>query len=174
MAGGIYIEEKGKYKIDCTSALWATDEIHTDYHSLGLSILCDADFVAETQDHIYLIEYKNANIPEAIAHNSTFNPAESKYIDKVARKFYDSLHYLAAKGKRKPVKYIYIVEYPNAGTTDRKMLRNKIATSLPFALQKGQANVLIDDFQVVSIEEWNESEEYSQFPLTPVQRGAAT
>lgn len=174
MAGGIYMEEKGHYQIDCRAALWSTDKIHADYHSIGLSILSDADFVAETEDSIYLIEYKNSNVPEAVAHHAVFDPAKPKYIDKVTRKFYDSLHYLAVRKKEKPLKYIFIVEYPHAGATDRKMLRNKISTHLPFALQKDQEKKLIDDFQVLSISEWNEHEEYSIFPLTPVQQGAAT
>ena len=53
----VLIEEKGKYGIDCRNAVWASDEIHTMYHSCGLpEILCDADFVVETEDNILLIE----------------------------------------------------------------------------------------------------------------------
>lgn len=45
------IEEKKNYGIDCRNAIWASDEIHTVYHSCGLpEILCDADFVVETGD----------------------------------------------------------------------------------------------------------------------------
>lgn len=167
MAGDIYIEENGYYQIDCTAAVWSTDGIHNTYHSAGNSFLCDVDFIAETEDRLFLIEYKNANIPGAV-HPEAFNPAEPQNIEKVARKFYDSLHYLNMQNKRKRIKFIFIVEYPKAGSPERKLLRNRIAERLPFTMQEGMPRPLINDFDVVSISEWNHHAEYSQFPLTPI------
>ena len=157
-------EENGLYELDCTKALWATDEIRAVYDASGAP-LSDTDFVVETEDFIYLIEYKNGNIQKAIEHGQVFNPAEDKKRRDIIKNFYDSRHYLTIKGKNKPVKYIYIVEYPDASVTTRKMLRNNIVKQLPFKLQKNQPVKLIYDFAVVSIAEWNEHEEYARFPL---------
>ena len=62
----IMTEEHGKYGIDCTNAIWSSEDIHSLYHAGGISFLCDADFVLETEQHILLIEYKNAKIKEAL------------------------------------------------------------------------------------------------------------
>lgn len=172
MSGSIHTEENGVYTLDCSAALWSTDQIHNLYHSSGV-FLCDVDFIAETPDFLLLIEYKNADIPNA-ANAGAFNPSSAKKVDNVARKFYDSLHYLALEGKIKPVKYVYIVEYPNAGVTDRKMLRNAIAVKLPFKMQQGKPAKLIENFEVMSIQEFNGHSEYSAFPLTPVAQGVTT
>lgn len=120
-----------------------------------------------------LIEYKNANIPNA-ANPDGLKPSSPQKIDNIARKFYDSLHYLSLEAKNKPVRYVYIVDYPKASVTDRKMLRNAIADKLPFKMQPGKQRILIDDFEVLSISEWNGHEEYGAFPLTPVSQGEAS
>ena len=59
----IYTEENGQYTLDCTLAMWSTDQVHTYYqdssHTYGnLSLLCDVDFVIENESHILLVEYK--------------------------------------------------------------------------------------------------------------------
>ena len=172
MAGSIYVEENGIYQLDCSASLWSTDQVNTLYHTAG-TFLCDADFIMETADNVLLIEYKNADVPNA-ADPGAFNPSSAKKIDNVARKFYDSLHYLALERKTKPVRYVYIVEYPNAGVTDRKMLRNAIANRLPFKMQLGKVGKLIEDFEVVSISEWNSHRDYFAFPLSPIEEGVAT
>lgn len=168
----IFIEENSIYQLDCTAAVWASDQIHAEFHAAG-TLLSDADFAVETKEFLYLIEYKNANIPNAVNPNA-FKPGESKSVDKVARKFYDSLHYLKIIGKEKPVKYVYIVEYPHAGSTERRMLRNKITERLPFHLQRGKSKKIIEDFDVVSIDEWNQHHEYSLFPLLQISMEANT
>lgn len=164
MGEAVYQEENGIYQIDCSSAVWSADQIHNVYHAAGL-FLSDADFAIETSEYILLVEYKNANIPNAVK-PSAFNPFSEKKIYDVARKFYDSLHYLTLEGKNKPIKYIYIAEYPNAGITDRKMLRNCIAEKLPFKMQRDKSTKLIHDFDVLSISEWNSHPEYSAYPLS--------
>lgn len=172
MPGQVYIEENGLYQIDFSGALWATDEVHDLYNKNG-SLLSDVDFIAETSEYLLLVEYKNSNIPNA-ANPNAFQPQASKSIEKVARKFYDSLHYLALKQKKKPIRYIYIVETPHADNVLRGLLRNTIQLKLPFAMQVGQLAELIDGFEVLSIDGWNNHEEYSQFPLSQVGQGEPT
>ena len=172
MQGDIFIEENGFYQIDCSSAIWASNKINAEYQVVG-NFLSDADYVIEGASYIYLVEYKNANIQGA-ANAKAFQPQSDKKTDVIARKFYDSIHYLTIHGKGKPVKYVYIVEYPYAGATDRKLLRNKISDRLPFKLQNGKIGKLIEDFEALSIEEWNNHADFSQFPLTPVVTVSAT
>ena len=168
MNPSIFTEENGVYQIDCSAAIWATDQISSLYHAEG-TFLSDVDFAIETPDHLLLVEYKNASISGAV-NPQAFQPSSAKSVDKIARKFYDSLHYLQMEEKCKPVKYVYVVEYPNAGKTDRKMLRNLIAARLPFKMQKGKKGRLIEDFEVLSISEWNSHTKYGIFPLSPVAK----
>ena len=167
MEKAVYKEENGVYQIDCSAAVWSTDQIYNLYHTAGV-FLKDADFVIETPEYILLVEYKNADIPGAV-NPQAFKPFEEKRTIGVARKFYESLHYLAMEKKDKPVKYIYIVEYPYAGATDTKLLRNCIAEKLPFRLQQGRKAKLIEDFEVLSIAEWNSHPDYRAYPITPVK-----
>lgn len=174
---GILIEEKGKYYIDCKNAQWETGNIHDLYHSCGLpDILCDADFAIETKENtILLIEYKNANIPEAIAHASAtkpYDPFEQDKSNKLIRKFYDSLHYLRLSGKEKPVDYICLLEYPNGDYISRKRLRNRLKKRLPFKLQEkfNTGIKLIESVSVVNIDEWNNHTVYGQFPIKPMDK----
>lgn len=74
--GNVFTEENGKYKIDCSKALWATDELHEQYHAAKCS-LSDVDWILESDRKIVLVEYKNANV--AGAHNlEAFKPKEKK------------------------------------------------------------------------------------------------
>ena len=62
---------------------------------------------------IFLIEYKNANIPGA-AKPEAFDPMEQGRLKKIAFKYHDSWIYLKAAGKdSKPLTYVYILEYPH-------------------------------------------------------------
>lgn len=159
----IFIEENNIYYIDYSKALWATNELNSKYNKLPL---CDVDFIIESETKIFMIEYKNANIKNAV-NPKGFNPASDKKVENIARKFYDSLHYLTLSQKNKPIHFIYIVEYPNSDSVTRAKLRNIIITKLPFNLQKEFHNgvVLIENFDVVDINEWNSNEEYGKYPL---------
>ena len=53
----IFVEENGRYCIDCTNALWATAQMNMEYHKAGIHI-SDIDFVMENVTHIFLVEYK--------------------------------------------------------------------------------------------------------------------
>ena len=157
----IFVEENGVYSIDFTQARWATNEIHDIFHRSGV-FLSDVDFVAESDDMLLLVEYKNSNIPQA-SNPEGFCPAKDKYIDKIARKFYDTYFYLKEIGKGRTATYVYILDYPNADSVTNDMVRNKIARKLPFQLQEGFIHKCLDRFEVLSIDEWNEK--YSQYPL---------
>lgn len=166
----IFIEENGVYMLDCTQALWATDELHEEYHRAGVPIN-DVDFVIENEKNIVFVEYKNANIEAAQNHYHIFNPMADKKFNNVIRKFYDSLHYLRLLNKTKPVEYIYILEYPKSDSVMRKRLRNRMKKKLPFALQDniGKNVKLIEKVEVMSIAEWNQDDIYRRYPLLPVK-----
>lgn len=161
----IFTEENNVYCIDCTDALWATDKIHDMYQQTAGS-LNDVDFVIETKEKIIMMEYKNASISSAV-HPERFQPATDKKINNVVKKFYDSLHYLTLLRKEKPKDFIYVLEYPNGDSVSRKMLRNQLKEKLPFRLQESVSRdvKLIDKVEVLSIDEWNKSEEYGAFPI---------
>ena len=119
----ILVEENGVYGLDCSKAVWATNEIHEKYHKAGLH-LSDADFVIETEDELIMIEYKNASIPDA-EKPEVFNPLEDKKVNGVLRKYYDTLHYLTLIQKNRPKRFVYIVETLNDVLVMRKRLRNR-------------------------------------------------
>ena len=142
--------------------------MHEDYQKSGIHI-SDVDFLIEDDRYLYLVEYKNACVPGA-ANPEAFNPEGNRMIDKVSRKFYDSLHYLHLFDRSKPVDYIYVLEYPKGDYVTRKRLRNRLKKELPFELQKqvGKGRRLIHKVDVVSIREWNENEFYGRYPICPV------
>lgn len=170
-----YTEENGLYSIDCTAALWSTDGIHRYYqdptHTYGvIGFLCDVDFIIETESHILLVEYKNADVPGA-AHPERFNPSSENKLENVAKKFYDSSHWLYLMGKDKTKIFIYLLEYPAGNSSSRLMVRNKLQQRLPFALQSkitGAGRKLIDDVKVLNISEWNSDVELGKYPFKPV------
>lgn len=162
----IFTEENQVYKIDCTQAMWATDSVHEAFTRTN-SLLNDVDFIIETEERLLLIEYKNACIPN-VSNPEAFKPQEDKRIKNVAKKYYDTLHYLALLGKDKPKTYIYVLEYPNGDTVARKGIRNRIKAYLPFRLQSGTEIKLIDGVEVLSIDEWNNDMEYGRYPIKEI------
>lgn len=165
----IFVEENGVYQIDCTAAIWATDKMHSDYQNAKLHIK-DADFLIETLNEIIIVEYKNANIPNA-KNPQSFDPISDKKRKDVYQKFYDSLHYLRLLGKDKPINYVYILEYPKGDRVTRKRIRGKLKCELPFELQKliGNGRKLIEKVDVLSIEEWNQNEIYGRYPIQEIE-----
>ena len=164
----IFEEENHIYRINFSKAIWATDKLNKIFDAAKTE-LSDVDFIAETDNTILFVEYKNANIPNA---NSplTFNPKEDKKISQIVKKYYDSLTYINSigKSKTKRKKYIYILEYPLGDVITRKWIRNRLQTKLPFLLQEQNKfkYKLIDEISVLSIDEWNSI--FSDFPLTRV------
>ena len=54
----ILIDENGDYGLECTNAVWASDQMHQDYHTAKVP-LADADFLLEDEKFIMIVEYKN-------------------------------------------------------------------------------------------------------------------
>lgn len=162
------IYQEGKYQIDCSSALWSTNEINSCYHSAGVK-LKDVDWIIEDDDYIYLVEYKNA-LANNTKESKEFDPNEDKKRDAVVQKFYDSLHYLYLKGKSKKRKYIYVVEAIGLDLTMRKKLKKNLRSNLPFKLQENVSNSvkLIEDLDVLSIDDWNKDDVYGKYPISQV------
>ncbi len=168
-----YQEENGLYEIDCSSAVWSC-QIHDIYqepsHQYGiLNFLCDVDWVIETNEKIMLVEYKNANIPQA-NNPQAFNPLSGDKLDKVAKKYYDSLHYLGLAKADKPRILVYIVDYPLGDRVSRRMLQLELSKRLPFQMQRELSTTrkLIDDVFVVNIQEWNNDSLFGRFPITSI------
>lgn len=70
-------------------------------------------------------------------------------------------------GKEKPKEFVYVLEYPNGDSVSRRMIRNRLKKKLPFHLQDLVSDKvkLIEKVDVVSINEWNQNEEYGMFPI---------
>ena len=100
----IFAEENGIYQLDCSKAVWATDDVHLRYQQAGIHIK-DADFIIETETALVIVEYKNANISGA-ANPSAFNPMAGSKISDVTRKYYDTLHYLTLRQKTGPKRFL--------------------------------------------------------------------
>ena len=167
----VFTDENNIYQIDCSKAVWATDQVYDAYHNAAIH-LNDADFMIENEANmILMVEYKNANIPGA-ANPDAFKPEDDRKILNVTRKFYDSLHYLWLQGKTEPVQFVYVLEYPNGDVVTRKRLRNKLKKELPFQLQNqiGDGRKLIDKVEVLSIEEWNLDKNYGIYPFNLCNR----
>ncbi len=164
--GEVYWEENHNYQIDLRNARWSI-ELQPIYRDAHLP-LADVDWICEFNNKILLIEYKNAKLPyeKGLRAAAQFNPYSDKMVANIARKFFDSFFYLAAHQRKKPVIYIYILEWPKGDAFSRRALREKIAKSLPFCFQQqNDLNPLvIDDFQVVSIDEWNKL--YVDMPIS--------
>lgn len=161
----VFTEENNCYCFDCTQSLWATDQIHQAY-AFTEGSLNDVDFVIETEEKIFMVEYKNASISGAV-NPEAFQPGADKKIANVVKKFYDSLHYMYLTKKEKPKVFVYVLEYPNGDSVSRKMIRNRLKKKLPFQLQDSVAGEvkLIEKVDVVSIDEWNQNREYGIFPI---------
>lgn len=162
-------EENGVYQFDCTKALWATNEIRDQYFNARIHVLKNADFIIETEDELLIVEYKNATIHNA-ANPQAFHLNDDKMRDSLARKYYDSLPYLQLRGKNKPKRYIIIIEAESSDTTMRARLRERIAKELPFVLQCKMATGIniLEEFEVLSISEWNAHPLYGNYPCLPV------
>lgn len=166
----IFEEENHVYQFDFSKAKWAIDSLHDVFSQNKVSILSDVDFIAETDNCLILVEYKNSNIPGAV-NPEAFDLQSQKLQNKIAYKFYDSWIYLKARGKEKPMKYVFIVEFPNADLVMRKRLREKISNLLPFKLQSSPEIKckIIESFDVLSISEWNTHDVYKNFPITSIR-----
>lgn len=164
MAKHIFVEENKNFQI-VTEHADQFIELNPVYHK---TILSDVDLIIAKGNEVILIEYKNASIPNAS------NPVafEEKLIDddhyrKIARKYYDSLIYVANSELKADIKkYYYVIEAKNLDSVLRARIAGKIKKKLPFGFKSdlGLLKSLIDEFHVVSIEEWNNA--YSEYAFT--------
>ncbi|MGV8150064.1 MAG: hypothetical protein ACLKAN_13790 [Alkaliphilus sp.] len=155
----VFVEENNNYKIDFGKEINHI-EINGYYAKLG-GLLSDVDAIIELKDEVVFLEYKNSNIAGA-SNPESFDAkiCSDKHYCKIARKYYDSFLYVnSADGMRgKTFKYYYIFESALADSVIRTRLAGKIKRKLPFDIQKklpGLSRTLIDDFRILSIEEWN-------------------
>ena len=170
--GEIYIEENHNYQFDFREADWSM-ELQPRYRRANLE-LADVDYILEYQKRLILLEYKNAKIAWEQGHFNDalkFNPHSDSMISKVAHKFFDSWFYLSAHRCKRPVTYIYILEWPKGDGVTRRNLRNRIERILPFRFQKMEAPIkgIIDEFSVLSIKEWNQR--FCGLPITYIGEG---
>ena len=162
--GEVYWEENHDYQIDLRKAEWSL-ELQPLYREYNL-FLADVDWICEFNGNILLIEYKNAKLPfeRGFRAAENFNPYSDERVANVVRKFFDSFFYIEAYKRKRPV--IYILEWPKGDIVSRKMLQKKIAKFLPFRFQQQEklSPLLIEDFRVVSLDEWNTM--YADMPIS--------
>jgi len=163
---GIYEEENKHYRIDLCKALWSKGNLTKMYRIAGITEnLSSVDFIAEVEDKILLIEYKNPSIKDA-DNPDAFREDINKFYNKIIKKYYGSIFYLLASNKVKPVHYICILEAEFFTKSKlRKKAIYKIQKRLPFKLKENAeiSDNIIVGFDILSIAEWNER--YPMFPL---------
>ncbi|WP_039042925.1 hypothetical protein [Sporosarcina sp. ZBG7A] len=153
----ILVEENGIYQFDFSTAEYVI-ELHDSIKQLPLS---DVDFIAKLGREILFIEYKNANIADAVKPEAMLTKIKSgDFYQKVARKYYDSLLlFWAEQGQERdlPIRYILLIEAPLIDKRLRRQLKLKIGKQLPFQLKNNNPSVdLITSFEVVDLNEWRE------------------
>lgn len=123
--GEVYWEENHDYQIDLRKAEWSL-ELQPLYREYNL-FLADVDWICEFNGNILLIEYKNAKLPfeRGFRTAENFNPYSDERVANVVRKFFDSFFYIEAYKRKRPVKYIYILEWPKGDIVSRKMLQKR-------------------------------------------------
>lgn len=161
----IFTDENQTCQIDFTNAVWATDQLNSIFSVVKDSILSDVDFIVEGANSIFFIEVKNSNFL-SVDNPKAFKPLHEDLIRVLAKKFFDSFHYVRGLGKTSDKQKIYIclIETPLDDSVMRRALRNRLKDRLPFKLQKIFSEKMIDDVLVWSFDEWNEY--FPQFPLS--------
>ena len=155
--GSIYNDEHKKCQIDLTFAEWSTAGLHDLYKTIG-NELSDVDWIAETSDEVFLIEYKNTNFVGKTGKN--------EFYMKLWKKYYGSMFFMLAQKNTKPVNFICIVESEVMDSVLRKKATASIKRRLPFSLQENPSIIvpLINNFKILTIAEWNT--QYPQFLLS--------
>jgi len=167
----IFVEENGIYQIDLSETVNVVENLNEKYKSIG-SFFADVDWIAETNEEVFLIEYKNNTVKNATKVDADYfekNLKTEKFRVKLLNKYYGSTFYILAWQINKPINYICIIEIEILDSVLPKLIWSKIKKRLPYELQKNReitAN-LIKDFKILSIKEWNE--QYPMFPLTKVK-----
>ena len=125
-----------KQKEEIINLVFEDYDVKEEYIQLKKENNNTIHFIIEDETNFIFVEYKNSAVSGASAPNA-FQPSQDTSVKKIARKFYDSLHYLRliAQEGGKSLDYVYILEYPNGDSITRKLIRDKIAKYLPFAIQ---------------------------------------
>lgn len=151
----ILVEENGVYQFDFTELeyVWEMHEV------VSRTTLSDVDFITKTENEIVFIEYKNANIKNAVKPEGMLQKIKHEsFYHKIARKFYDSLLlFWACKGNENelPIVYVLIIEHPILDKKIRRQLQLKIEKQLPFQLKSDRiAREILSRFEVVNLAEW--------------------
>lgn len=172
MDNRIFVEENNFFQFDFSGAVWATDQLNSKYRKIS-SLLSDVDFIVETENEILFVEYKNADVENAVNPGAFVEKLRTdKHYISIAMKYYGGLLYALACEKIKPYRYVYVLECAAAGRTERLWIRTKIRAKLPFELQNEPEfkRKTIDEFEILSIEEWNNDPIYGQFPISAIIR----
>ena len=164
----IFLDEHKMFQIDFSNAIWATDKLREIFKVVHNNILSDVDFVAEDNDKIFFIEYKNPSIRSKGVEK--FKVLDDEICNKIAHKYYDSLNFIHSIRKIKKSKvYIYLLEARLSDKNTGKAIRNRIKKRLPFKLEQQSElfgitlkESMIDYFDVLNVKQWNE--QYKQFP----------
>ncbi|MDV0441731.1 hypothetical protein [Methanorbis furvi] len=161
--------EESNVRFNFSGAVWATKSLHDHYRICSNSLLKDVDFIVETQGEIFFVEIKNsayagARCPEVFEGEKI---KTDKHCQDIAGKYYHSVLYPLVSRKEKKYIYLYVLETTSrVDRTSRKLIRDKIIKYLPrkFPCMPEGSKSLIDEFDIVSIDEWNRK--YSQYPIT--------
>lgn len=155
----ILTDENNQYKFDFTNCKYVI-ELHDLANKMKLN---DVDFITEFNDNIIFLEYKNANIKNAVNPNAFVDKIKrepEKFYKNIAKKYYDSLMMFWATGGNKdefPIIYVLLIEAPIMDAKIRKQLRIKIGKQLPLNLKENSiVREMLSKFEVLSIDEWKE------------------
>lgn len=151
----VRIEENGRFQFDFS----ALDYVWEFHEIVAKTTLSDVDFITETDKEVLFIEYKNANIKDAVNPDAMLQKIKHEtFYHKIARKFYDSLLlFWARKGNEKnlPIMYVFIIEHPILDKRLRRQLKLKIEKQLPFRLNDPLIEKqVISNFEVMDLKEW--------------------
>ena len=157
----VYKDESGTFEIDLSFAEWSIgSDLHNKFKTVD-NFLNDVDWVAETTNELFLIEFKHFSTPKG-----NLDDIE-KFYQKILRKYYCTAYYLMACGKQKVMNYYFVAEAPNLDKVIGKRMKASVHKRLPFNLQQSPeiSDRLISEFKVLSVSEWNE-----QYPMFPLRR----
>ncbi|MFI3211776.1 MAG: hypothetical protein R3Y24_00380 [Eubacteriales bacterium] len=163
----IFNEENGIYQIDLSTTVNAIGNLHEKYKNIG-HFLSDVDFVFETEEDIFLVEYKNTDIDKSDPTKFLIKVSNGEIYNWIHKKFYGSMFYVLSAMKNKKINFIFVLECKEADDIVRKRIRNKAKNRLPFRLQADESinRNLIHNFEILSIAQWNEI--YPMYPISKV------
>ena len=123
---GVYVDENRKYQIDLTAATRSTCKLHDLYKTIG-NELSDVDFIAETDNEVFLIDYKNTSF---IGKNG-----KNEFYTKMWKKYYGSTFFMLSRKNEKPINFVCIVEPEIMDSVQRKRATASIKKRLLYSPQ---------------------------------------